>query len=224
MRPSPSRPSSRGARPSVRTSATARSFIADGRMEGFVGGSCSRDIVRRQALRRDPHRAAAARTDRPGGAPDARRGNPRPDLRRADGLRVGRSRRRVHRAASAAAPLIVVGFTPVADDLARFGASLDVRRHARRRRRRTRRYSGRSTFVRSRRSSGCQSFSRRSRAGRARGASSRSLLRRDTTMRLRSKRCSPREAAAFVGLLASRKRAAQTCCGILAQQRRRGRR
>ena len=53
--------------------------FADGRMEGFVGGSCSRDIVRRQAV--DAMHAGNARLVR--------------DRRK---LRLGRRGRRLHRA------------------------------------------------------------------------------------------------------------------------------
>ena len=74
---------------------------ADGRMDGFVGGSCSRDIVRRQGL--DAIRTGIARLVQIRPDPPSARGRECRDGGRADGLRFRRRRRRVHRAASAGA-------------------------------------------------------------------------------------------------------------------------
>jgi xanthine dehydrogenase accessory factor len=100
-------------------------IYADGRMEGFVGGSCSRDIVRREALR-------SLRTARP------RLLQIRPDDSRDDAFPgpVDAERVRVPmRCASNGAVdvyiephlpprvLIVVGYTPVGEALARVAAA-----------------------------------------------------------------------------------------------------
>jgi len=97
---------------------------ADGSMQGFVGGSCSRDIVRRHAL--DAMRSGGARLVqiRPGAA-----ATPQPD--RPSTVVVPMT------CASEGAvdvyiephlparPLLVAGFTPVAAELARLGSMLD---------------------------------------------------------------------------------------------------
>lgn len=100
--------------------------FADGRMEGFVGGSCSRDIVRRQAL-------AAMRSGRPLLL------RIRPDDNDAAGGDSGANGETVVIPMSCSSEgavdvyieprvplrrLVVVGFTPVAEALARLAASL----------------------------------------------------------------------------------------------------
>ena len=75
---------------------------ADGRMEGFVGGACSREIARKQALEairvRQP-RLVSIRPD----ASEARHLRSR-TRRRPDDLRVGGRDRRLHRAVRPRAP------------------------------------------------------------------------------------------------------------------------
>jgi xanthine dehydrogenase accessory factor len=95
---------------------------ADGRMEGFIGGACSRDIVRRQAL-------AALRTGRP------RLVRIRPDAARSieedDAVTVPMtciSEGAVDVYIEPHVPkrrLLIAGFTPVSDALARLGEALD---------------------------------------------------------------------------------------------------
>ena len=100
--------------------------FADGRMEGFVGGSCSRDLVRRQAL-------AAMRSGQPvllQIRPDGDRGN---DSASSNTELVVipmscASEGAVDVYIEPHVPLrrlVVVGFTPVADALARLAASLE---------------------------------------------------------------------------------------------------
>jgi xanthine dehydrogenase accessory factor len=99
--------------------------LADGRMEGFVGGSCSRDIVRREAL-------AAMRTGKP------RLVQIRPDAAEGGEIEAGRVVVPMGCASEGAVDvyvepfvearsLLVVGFTPVAGALARHAALLDYR-------------------------------------------------------------------------------------------------
>lgn len=98
-------------------------ILADGRMEGFVGGACSRDIVRRQAL--DALRARQPRlvSIRPG--PDAERSSSDehvvvPMTCASEGavdvyIEPMLPPRR----------LVIIGATPVAEALSRVGASVD---------------------------------------------------------------------------------------------------
>ncbi len=101
----------------------------DGRMEGFVGGSCARDIVRRHGLA------------------TLRRGQPcllhvRPELPADDGLRACKDGEAIFVPMGCASEgavdvyiephvplrsLVVVGFTPVADALARIATTLDYK-------------------------------------------------------------------------------------------------
>jgi xanthine dehydrogenase accessory factor len=99
--------------------------LSDGRMRGFVGGSCARDIVRRQAVE-----AIAKRSARLVQIRSAQSGGFRPD-ERTDAIVVPMS------CASEgsvdvyiephlpARTLLVVGMTPVADALSRFGSLLE---------------------------------------------------------------------------------------------------
>jgi len=101
--------------------------FADGRMEGFVGGSCSRDIVRRQAL-------GAIASGKP------RLLHIRPDESDAERLAVEADGERVFVPMGCASEgqvdvyiephiplrrLLVAGFTPVAEALARLAATLE---------------------------------------------------------------------------------------------------
>jgi xanthine dehydrogenase accessory factor len=100
--------------------------FSDGRMEGFVGGSCSRDLVRHQAL-------AAMRN----GAPVLLQIRPDGEGGRDRSVSTGELVVIPMSCASEGAVdvyiephvplrrLVVVGFTPVADALARLAASLD---------------------------------------------------------------------------------------------------
>ncbi|MGZ3504812.1 MAG: XdhC family protein [Vulcanimicrobiaceae bacterium] len=100
---------------------------ADGRMEGFIGGSCSRDIIRREGLR-------ALQT----GKPRLVRIRPRSSLD--EERAAGDDPETMYVPMSCASegavdvyvephlpkrPFIVTGFTPVAQALARLGAALD---------------------------------------------------------------------------------------------------
>jgi len=94
-------------------------------MEGFVGGSCSRDIVRRHAL--SAMRAAKPRLlqIRPDDEPDA---SAPPDAERVSVPMGCASNGAVDVYIEPHVParvLIVVGFTPVADGLARMAAATD---------------------------------------------------------------------------------------------------
>jgi xanthine dehydrogenase accessory factor len=99
--------------------------FADGRMEGFVGGSCSRDIVRRQAL-------GAIASGKP------RLLHIRPDEADIGALTAEADGEQVFVPMGCASEgdvyiephiplrrLLVAGFTPVADALARIAATLD---------------------------------------------------------------------------------------------------
>jgi xanthine dehydrogenase accessory factor len=99
--------------------------FADGHMEGFVGGSCSRDIVRRQAL-------AAIRQRRPHLL------QIRPETNSDERLPADAERVVIPMSCTSEGAvdvyiepriplrrLVVVGFTPVADALARLAATLD---------------------------------------------------------------------------------------------------
>jgi len=101
--------------------------FADGRMEGFVGGSCSRDIVRRQAL-------GAIASGKP------RLLHIRPDEAEVEALVADADGEQVFVPMACASEghvdvyiephiplrrLLVAGFTPVAEALARIAASLD---------------------------------------------------------------------------------------------------
>ncbi|GAC1594011.1 MAG: XdhC family protein [Candidatus Velthaea sp.] len=101
--------------------------VADGRMEGFVGGSCSRDIVRRQAL-------AAMRNGKPvllQIRPDASAGSDAQTATNAEMIVIPMSCSSEGAVDVYIEPrvpqrrLIVVGFTPVADALARLAATLE---------------------------------------------------------------------------------------------------
>ncbi len=99
--------------------------LGDGRMQGFVGGSCSRDIVRRQAV-------SAMRTGdprlvqiRPGAPPDADENSERGTV---VVLMSCASEGAVDVFVEPHLPartLLIAGFTPVADALAGLGALLD---------------------------------------------------------------------------------------------------
>jgi xanthine dehydrogenase accessory factor len=99
--------------------------LADGRMQGFVGGSCARDIVRRQALAAMRSGTARLVQIRPGAAPDADESCP-----------VGTVIVPMACASEGAVDvyiephlpprvLLVAGSTPVASALSRLGALLD---------------------------------------------------------------------------------------------------
>ena len=109
--------------------------FADGRMEGFVGGSCSRDIVRR-------HGVEALRTGTPRllhispVTPSLSRGDAKHDPASADAPGAEHIFVPMSCASEGAADvylephlpsrrLIVAGFTPVAQALARVGSALD---------------------------------------------------------------------------------------------------
>jgi xanthine dehydrogenase accessory factor len=98
--------------------------FADGRMEGFVGGSCSRDIVRRQAV--DAMRAGKPRLVQidPGGVP-ARAGSETETFVVPMGCA---SEGGVNVYIEPHLPprlLVVVGHSPVADQLVRLSSSLE---------------------------------------------------------------------------------------------------
>jgi xanthine dehydrogenase accessory factor len=99
--------------------------FVDGRMQGFVGGSCSRDIVRRQAMAAMRSGTARLVQIRPGAPPDAD-----------DSSALGTVVVPMNCASEGAVDvyvephlptrtLLVAGFTPVASALARLGALLD---------------------------------------------------------------------------------------------------
>ncbi len=113
-----------GRRPPVSAHLGDRALVyADGRMEGFVGGACSREIIRRQALdciRTQRARLVSISPDAPvGGAPDAEHvfvamtcvSEGAVDVYVEPGWRPRR--------------LVVVGMTPVADALSRTALTLD---------------------------------------------------------------------------------------------------
>lgn len=96
---------------------------ADGRMEGFVGGSCSRDIVRRHALLAIRAGKPRLLQIRPDDAPD---GEAPADAERISVPMGCASNGAVDVYIEPHVPprvLIVVGFTPVADALARMAAA-----------------------------------------------------------------------------------------------------
>jgi xanthine dehydrogenase accessory factor len=99
--------------------------FVDGRMQGFVGGSCSRDIVRRQAMAAMRSGTARLVQIRPGAPPDADESSP-----------IGTVVVPMNCASEGAVDvyvephlpprtLLIAGFTPVASALARLGALLD---------------------------------------------------------------------------------------------------
>jgi xanthine dehydrogenase accessory factor len=98
--------------------------FADGRMEGFVGGSCARDIVRRHALaamRADKPRLLRIRAD----ADDRRDGTDAECIVVPMGCASEGAVDIYIEPHVSARSLIVVGFTPVAEALARLAAALD---------------------------------------------------------------------------------------------------
>jgi xanthine dehydrogenase accessory factor len=95
--------------------------FADGRMEGFVGGSCSRDIVRRQAIEAMRRRESLLVQIRPGVVLDEGE-----DGRIVVPMRCS-SEGAIDVYIEPRLPrrtLLVVGFTPVADAIAGVGAAL----------------------------------------------------------------------------------------------------
>ena len=99
--------------------------LADGSMQGFVGGSCSRDIVRRQSLAALRSGTARLVRIRPGAPPDA-------DDRSGVGTVIVpmncASEGAVNVYVEPHLPpraLLVAGFTPVAERVAALGAMLD---------------------------------------------------------------------------------------------------
>lgn len=101
-------------------------ILADGRMEGFVGGSCSRDIVRRQALEAIRRRQPLLLQIRPDA--DSTDGPVPADAERIVVPMSCSSEGAVDVYIEPHVPLrrlIVVGFTPVADSLVRLAAALD---------------------------------------------------------------------------------------------------
>ena len=112
-----------GRQPPVSAHLGDRAIVrADGRMEGFIGGACSREIIRRQAL--DAIRTGRARlvSIRPGGRADA--SDPEHVVVPMTCVSEGAVDVYVEPAAQPRR-LIVVGATPVADALARTGAAMD---------------------------------------------------------------------------------------------------
>jgi xanthine dehydrogenase accessory factor len=99
--------------------------LDDGRMQGFVGGSCSRDIVRRQAV-------SAMRTGdprlvqiRPGAPPDADEDSERGTVVVPMSCASEGAVDVFVEPHLPARTLLIAGFTPVADALAGLGALLD---------------------------------------------------------------------------------------------------
>jgi xanthine dehydrogenase accessory factor len=99
--------------------------LGDGRMQGFIGGSCSRDIVRRQAV-------SAMRTGdprlvqiRPGAPPDADESSDRGTVVVPMSCTSEGAVDVLVEPYLPARTLLIVGFTPVADALARLGGLLD---------------------------------------------------------------------------------------------------
>ena len=100
-------------------------IFADGHMEGFVGGSCSRDIVRRQALRviRERHPLLLQIRPDAGAAEERVAGSERvvvPTSCASEGAVDVYIEPRVP-----SRQLLVVGFTPVADALACLASTLE---------------------------------------------------------------------------------------------------
>jgi len=112
-------------------------IFADGHMEGFVGGSCSRDIVRRHALEAIRSRRPLLLRIRPDGRSEARADRRDQDASAADDLtRTDRVTIPMSCSSEGAVDvyieprvplrrLIVVGFTPIAEALARIAIALD---------------------------------------------------------------------------------------------------
>ena len=96
---------------------------ADGRMEGFVGGACSREIVRKQALESMRARHACLVSIRPDAA-EASRSNPEHVIVPMTCVSEGAVDVYVEPFVPARR-LVVVGTTPVADALTRTARSLD---------------------------------------------------------------------------------------------------
>jgi xanthine dehydrogenase accessory factor len=99
--------------------------FADGSMQGYVGGSCSRDVVRRQAVASMRSGTARLVQIRPGAPPDADDSSP-------VGIVVVPMSCTSEGAVDVyvephlpARVLLIAGFTPVAEALARLGALLD---------------------------------------------------------------------------------------------------
>lgn len=102
--------------------------FSDGRMQGFVGGSCSRDIVRRQAVEAMQRGSARLVRIRPQAQPNADPDDGRetiviPMSCASEGAVDVYIEPRLP-----ARTLLIVGLTPVADELARLGAAIDAYR------------------------------------------------------------------------------------------------
>ena len=113
-----------GRQPPVSAHLGDRAIVyADGRMEGFIGGACSREIVRRQALEAMRARSPRLVSIRP----DASSGEARdPEHVFVPMTCVSEGAVDVYVEPSVRPRrLVVVGDTPVADALARAGAALD---------------------------------------------------------------------------------------------------
>jgi xanthine dehydrogenase accessory factor len=106
-------------------------IFADGRMEGFVGGSCSRDIVRRHALETIAARQPVLLQIRPDGRPEAGRAQADTGVDRAERVVIPMScssEGAVDVYIEPRVPLrrmVIVGLTPVAEALAHLAASLE---------------------------------------------------------------------------------------------------
>jgi xanthine dehydrogenase accessory factor len=101
-------------------------IFADGRMEGFVGGSCSRDIVRQEALEAIRSRRPLLLQIRPDA--DGSEGPTPPDTERVVVPMSCASVGAVDVYIEPHVPLrrlVVIGFTPVADALVRLASALD---------------------------------------------------------------------------------------------------
>jgi xanthine dehydrogenase accessory factor len=113
-----------GRQPPVSAHLGDRAIVyADGRMEGFIGGACSREIVRRQALEAMRARKPRLVSIRPGGSPPE---TPDPEHLFVPMTCVSEGAVDVYIEPSVRPRrIVVVGDTPVADALARAGAALD---------------------------------------------------------------------------------------------------
>jgi hypothetical protein len=103
-------------------------IFADGRMEGFVGGSCSRDIVRRQGLAAIHSGRAVLLQIRPDASAEER--SSAPNAERVVIPMGCSSEGAVDVYIEPHIPmrsLVIVGFTPVADALARLASSVEYK-------------------------------------------------------------------------------------------------